>query len=336
MDEVAGNLLGQEKKTTLLDDQVFWVRVEKTKNLMEPVVKWILKLEGDGDTIHFSCKALQEIEESIEKNLPLSLLKKSDEKTFMDKFLERKAYALKSIHKAACLLDPKARGCYLSPEEQLDAIEHIVNFSQSCHFSDTIDTIDKEQLLVEIAQYRANEGIWAKDFIWASALSENMRPSIWWKGIIGQSSRLSNVAVKILSVPATSASTERSFSTFSNIHTKKRNKLTTSRAIKLTYIAHYWRTKSKTPTVKSNTNAKDQSISVIDITEDDDPSEQELEAEPIAGPSCRSVPARSKFLEVAFEHETDSDPDASSTTEDDVDVPYQDEDNDEQSSSSEI
>lgn len=42
------------------------------------------------------------------------MLHKNEEKNFMDKYLERKAYALTSIHKASCLLDPKAQGCYLS------------------------------------------------------------------------------------------------------------------------------------------------------------------------------------------------------------------------------
>ncbi|CAH1107940.1 unnamed protein product [Psylliodes chrysocephalus] len=246
--EEAGNILGLDKKQTLLDDEIFWVCTESTKALVEPVVNWILKLESNEDTIHLCFKAFSEIQESLAKNLPLSVLQKNEGKNFMDKYLERKSYALTSIHKASCLLDSKAQGCYLSSEEQLDAIEYIVSFARSSHFSDdTISPIiDHEQLLVEIANYRAHEGMWAKDFIWTA--SQNVTPVVWWKGIIGQNNQLSKVAVKILSVPATSASTERTFSTFSAVHTKKRNKLTTPRAIKLTYIAHYWRTRNKAKT----------------------------------------------------------------------------------------
>lgn len=75
------------------------------------------------------------------KNLPLSMLQINEEKHFMDKYLERKAYALTSIHKASCLLDPNAQACYL------------VSFARSSYFSeDNISPIiDHEQLLVEIA-----------------------------------------------------------------------------------------------------------------------------------------------------------------------------------------
>lgn len=39
-------------------------------------------------------------------------------------------------------------------------------------------------------------------------------------------------------MPASSAATERSFSAYSHIHTKKRNKLDNKRAAKLLYVAH--------------------------------------------------------------------------------------------------
>ena len=42
----------------------------------------------------------------------------------------------------------------------------------------------------------------------------------------------------LLRIPLSSASAERNFSSFSTIHTKKRNRLTTSRAEKLVYVYH--------------------------------------------------------------------------------------------------
>lgn len=69
---------------------------------------------------------------------------------------------------------------------------------------------------------------------------EKVTPLTWWNSFCS-STNLCVIANKVLSVPATSAATERSFSTFSNIHTKKRNRLTTSNASKITFVAHYWR-----------------------------------------------------------------------------------------------
>lgn len=52
---------------------------------------------------------------------------------------------------------------------------------------------------------------------------------------------LAEVAIRILGAPITSAATERTFSTFSWIHNKNRNRLTTTRAAKLTYLSHNWK-----------------------------------------------------------------------------------------------
>lgn len=52
MNEEAGNILNRDKKQIIMDDKVFWVRINSTRALLEPVVKWILKLESNEDTIH--------------------------------------------------------------------------------------------------------------------------------------------------------------------------------------------------------------------------------------------------------------------------------------------
>lgn len=59
----------------------------------------------------------------------------------------------------------------------------------------------------------------------------------WWK-VICRKMKLSKIAEKILSLPATSAATERSFSTQGWIHSKKRNKLTNERVQKISYILY--------------------------------------------------------------------------------------------------
>ena len=62
-------------------------------------------------------------------------------------------------------------------------------------------------------------------------------PVSWSKGLCS-SSLLSQIATRILMMPASSAATERSFSVYSHIHSKKRNRLTNDRAAKLVYVSH--------------------------------------------------------------------------------------------------
>ncbi|CAH1105298.1 unnamed protein product [Psylliodes chrysocephalus] len=51
---------------------------------------------------------------------------------------------------------------------------------------------------------------------------------------------LAEVTIRILRAPLIFAATQRTFSTFSWIHCKKRNRLTTERAGQIAYLSHNW------------------------------------------------------------------------------------------------
>jgi len=73
-----------------------------------------------------------------------------------------------------------------------------------------------------------------------------IKPLSWWRGLRG-TCELADVAIRILGAPVTSAATERTFSTFSWIHSKKRNRLSTERAAKLTFLSHNWKLMNAPP-----------------------------------------------------------------------------------------
>ena len=72
------------------------------------------------------------------------------------------------------------------------------------------------------------------EFLWASA-STAVSPIAWWTGLC-RHCELSKIASKVLSLPATSASCERSFSAQANVHSKKRNRLTNEHTEKLLFV----------------------------------------------------------------------------------------------------
>ena len=57
---------------------------------------------------------------------------------------------------------------------------------------------------------------------------------MWWQS--WPNSALQQLAIKILSIPTSSAAAERNFSTFGFIHNKVRNRLQNERVKKLVYI----------------------------------------------------------------------------------------------------
>jgi len=142
----------------------------------------------------------------------------------------RREICIKAVHKAANLLDPALEGKHLSEDDVAEAMEYI------CHLSQQFDSTDEEEVLQDLANYRSKDGLWRKDIIWKRA--QKVSPSTWWKGICSSRRHLSCIASRILQLPATSAAVERSFSTYGNIHSAKRNRLTVERAGKLVYVSH--------------------------------------------------------------------------------------------------
>lgn len=126
----------------------------------------------------------------------------------------------------------------------IDAMEFI------CHLAFTVK-LPVGQVKTEMTNYRDKEGLRAKKFIWEGI--ENANPLTWWRDLRG-TNLLAEISTKILSAPVTSAATERTFSTFSWIPSSKRNRLTSGRAAKITYLSHNWKLKNKANKTKREEN----------------------------------------------------------------------------------
>ncbi|KAF2895279.1 hypothetical protein ILUMI_10890, partial [Ignelater luminosus] len=111
---------------------------------------------------------------------------------------------------------------HLSAGEIVQGLQYIHSLAR--HLSN----VDENKVLENLADFRSNSGF---------AINPNISPVTFWKGICTEFP-LRFVAEAVLTMPATSAATERSFSSYGNIHTKKRNRLSVKRAEMLTYVNH--------------------------------------------------------------------------------------------------
>lgn len=321
VNEQAAESLSKELKARILDDNVFWVRVEKLIMILQPIVTLIKKFETDECSIHRVHPEINDLQEKLVNLLPQSPLSKTEESTVLKKTEERRKMALGPIHLAATLLDPSNQGCYLSSDEQVEAMEFVYTVYQQKHKNTDTDT---KQISTELANYCAKEGVlWSKQFVWTCAAS--VSPIAWWKGIC-RSSCLSETAIRILSPPVSSAATERSFSTFSWIHNKKRNRLTNTRAGKITYLACNWKLIHK-QILQTQT---------ITLSEAEATANPNLSHLPIPGPSrYRSTPMPKRKLNFSngndnniVDEETDTDTSDGETEESESEIPYMESDND--------
>lgn len=229
VNEEASNILSKRSKSCILDDDVFWERVTKVQDLLIPIVKWITILESNKLRISMVVEAFREISDILKELVPSAPISKKEEGATLKSIKKRKSMALKPIHYAANILDPKFQGVNLSFDEQVDGTEFIHKMAES------MEGVAAEEILSELAKYRAKEDFFGKSYVLKSVGS--VSASTWWKGIcIG--SKLAKIAITVLSMPATTAATERSFSTYGIVHTARRNRLTTERSGKLAFLAH--------------------------------------------------------------------------------------------------
>ncbi|KAF2882508.1 hypothetical protein ILUMI_23669 [Ignelater luminosus] len=225
------DLIEKRNKTNILDDEIFWKRIESFLKILQPLKKWITVLESDECRINEVTEALIEIEKVFKKELPLSDLSSSEQDKILEAVQARRKMCLKPIHFSANILDPKLKGKHLSAGEIVQGLQYIHSLAR--HLSN----VDENKVLENLADFRSNSGFWEMQFVQDSAINTNISPVTFWKGISTEFP-LRFVAEAVLTMPATSAATERSFSSYGNIHTKKRNRLSVKRAGILTYVNH--------------------------------------------------------------------------------------------------
>jgi hAT family C-terminal dimerisation region len=217
-------VLNQEIKNHIIDDN-FWEELKTLCDFLELFINFIQKLEGDEPYLSSAFVTLRGIESNITLNdkIPSDLVNYSIErgKFRWNNFLYNPAVMV------AYRLDPRFNGELLHGNDWHDIIEEEI-----------IRIAGKEnevQVLYELSEYIGKSGGFAKKHLWSGL---NQKPINWWNLLKSRYPLLSSVAIKVLSIPATSAASERNWSTYNFIHSKLRNRMTIDRAEKLVYI--YW------------------------------------------------------------------------------------------------
>lgn len=197
--------------------------------LLKPLISWLHVIESDEPRMSLACAAFADIRRHMQEMLNSSFLSKDYPK--INQILEdRYEFCIKPVHYAANLLDPSKRGEDLIPEELLEAQEYLTKLAQ--FFSDT-EGISVQEVLTKCNMFRLKEGIWQKASL--NLTINNMTPYMWWKSCcVGKSLRA--IALKVLSLPPTSAACERTNSIYKCVHNNTKNRLLNERAGKLPFI----------------------------------------------------------------------------------------------------
>jgi hypothetical protein len=123
--------------------------------------------------------------------------------------------------------DPRYKGEYLPNETS--SISYIIEETVKL-----ADVTNIGKLTREIMEYHGKSGRFSLDFLWLKEATED--PITWWSSLEKDVPFLSQIAIKLMTIPASSAASERNWSDFGYIHNIKRNRLTNENVFKLVSI----------------------------------------------------------------------------------------------------
>lgn len=126
----------------------------------------------------------------------------------------------------AYYLDPRYRGQELAEKYSFTFIANEISKFISQDLSG--------QLAEELLYYNNKTGPFSLSMFWKPEATKN--PIDWWNGLQSEVPILGKFAVKLMSIPASNAASERNWSNFGFIQNIKRNRLTNERTFKLISI----------------------------------------------------------------------------------------------------
>lgn len=98
---------------------------------------------------------------------------------------------------------------------------------------------DNNAFIDEWLDYQNKEGIFKAESLNSSKLTKN--PLRYWRTVLLHAPNLAEFAYRLFSIPPNSATSERVWSLMGNIHTERRNRLSSKKTVKMAQITWYIR-----------------------------------------------------------------------------------------------
>ena len=264
-------------KSNVLSDQ-FWAKLDAILEMVRVITKWITVMETNTPRLSLVPEMLLELGNVLRTKVESSPLSAADKEQFCQKLEDRKSFILgpSGVQFAANILDPHCRGQRLTLEEDLKGCELLASWAT-----------DKAQFCRELAAFKTKSGAYGMTYVWHGVCSTDCLPDLlrdhnelppltWWLAFF-ERSVLYPLAERVLSIVATSASVERSFSTQGGIHSKARNRLLGHRVEKLVKISYNRRLEAEGKETQRSFGVT--SAVAVGQEEDDDEEEEEKEGE---------------------------------------------------------
>jgi hypothetical protein len=220
MDPEIRKKMNSSARNYILSEE-FWEKLDVIIKILEPIVIVLKLFESDTSTlstVYFHFKQLMNQISEISCSFSINL------QQYIQKRWE---YSYHPIMMVAYMMDPH----FL--EESRNTNIEATGYSEFTSFTNTrFNREESVNMFTELVKFRQKNSPYDNEIIWLS--STDLSPSIWWQS--WPNTGLQQLAIKIFSIPTSSAAAERNFSTFGFIHNKIRNRLRNERVKKLIYV----------------------------------------------------------------------------------------------------
>lgn len=205
-------------RETILISRIFPIKVQKQIDIQTPICVLIRKAEKKTCT-------LSEITSewlTLKSKLPTSCFKvvlKSKTpskhlKTILECLEDRTEMALTPLALTAFYIDPNSTKILLTSAQKIVINRFFMKYLQDQELNDLIEFAEKSGKFVEYFE-------------------KSLSPTVFWKLVTPLSPILADLALKLVSIPASNSQIERIFHNWATIRTKLRNRLTSERSKKL-------------------------------------------------------------------------------------------------------
>ena len=185
------------------NEEEFWKSIEEIDKLLQPILSTLSKYKESAPPLNHVVPLFDSLRSHFESCLSQTHQWNTNQQVNLMKFLEEsKNSTLHPIHFAANFFDPLAKGANLSLTQQMQATEY--TYKLAVLFKD----VDDEDCLVDMANYKANDGLWGTEYIWKAV--HKLHPISWWNGFCSNTN-LSKVAVRLFHLPSSCEGGEGEF-----------------------------------------------------------------------------------------------------------------------------
>ncbi|XVE99243.1 hypothetical protein REPUB_Repub03eG0181000 [Reevesia pubescens] len=220
--------LGGLEMMEVNDSKVFWSKAVEIQKIQEPLLKVLRMCDGDEKpTMGYIYEAIDREKLAIKKNC---------------RYYHRYWEIIGRRWTSQLHNDLHSAGYFLNPQFQYDdnssthviheTMEGVENVIQKLRPSLNNQIMGMNQLLL----YRDKMDTFGTPL--AQAAIPKTNPAEWWIHYGSCAPELQRIAIRVLSQTTSSSNCEHNWSTFSLIHTKKRNRLKDKKLQKLVYV-HY-------------------------------------------------------------------------------------------------